>query len=515
MQSLRAKQGQRTRALVVAMALVAGCTTAFEDAAIVTEPVSHDETASVPAGADLAASAHDYLLSFEGALALSDAGDFVTMELPAGFQGVRRASAQQTYDGLPVLGATLDVRADQGGFLGFTGTVTRNLDGFAVEPTVDEDAAVAIARRELVRFTPTSATGAEAVASELVIAPRAGEGADLAWQIELVIQPSLEDWVGLIDARSGTVLAFLPDSGGCSLWDRLKCELLPNPARALCLDLVCGGGHEEVCGDGVCGGDETDANCRQDCGCSATDGCETVAPFGCWCDSDCAASGDCCTDASTCYLPPPPESDDGTCGWGEKSAGFLDRARLTFYRAKYFAIAEAGGLLKDAPEARDLLLHYLGNSGTDVTVDVDKMLADVASFRDKVEADRKKIGEEAAARARAADQAGPVTSAIPDEMLSHSIEQADSYNWWAAIHRFEYKHVGEVTVTKSGDSYDYTVKSTIVLRDRYDWDPSAPNAGPAGAFNQKELDELNCYGWAKEFWCTGMSQPGELMGVAR
>ena len=517
MQSLRAKQGQWKRALVTSIALLPGCTTAFEDGgpAIVTEPVSHDETDSVPTGADLAASARDYLLSYEGELALSSAGDFVAIELPDGFQGVRRASAQQTYDGLPVLGATLDVRADQSGFLGFSGTVTRNLDRFATQPALNADAAVAIARREVVRFTPTSASS-EVLASELVIAPRAGEGADLAWQVELEIEPaegSLEEWVGLVDARSGTVLAFLPASGGCSLWDRLKCELLPNPARALCLDLVCGGGHEEVCGDGVCGGDETDANCRQDCGCSATDECTTVAPFGCWCDSDCAASGDCCTDASTCYLPPAQESDDGTCGWGEKSAGFFDRARLTFYRAKYFAIAEVGGVLKDAPEARDLLLHYLGNSGSDVTVDVDKMLADVASFRDKVEQDRKKYGEQAAASAKAAGQAGPVTSAIPDETLSHSIEQAESYNWWAAIHRFEYKHVGEVTVTKSGDGYAYTVTSTIVLRDKYDWDPSAPNAGPGGAFNQKELDDMNCFGWAKEFWVTGMSTKGEHMGV--
>jgi len=69
-------------------------------------------------------------------------------------------------------------------------------------------------------------------------------------------------------------------------------------------------------------------------------------------------------------------------------------------------------------------------------------------------------------------------------------------------------------VTKSGDRWSYTVKSKIVLRDKYDWDPSAPNAGPGGAFDQGELDELNCYGWAKEFWCTGMSEEGELMGVA-
>jgi len=342
--------------------------------------------------------------------------------------------------------------------------------------------------------------------------------AESATQVELSVaaddpEAPAETWQSLVQAQSGAVLAVLPASGDCSFWDKLKCSLLPNPAKAACLVLVCGGGHaESVCGDDMCDGDETDANCRQDCGCSATSTCDAVAPYGCWCDADCGATGDCCSDASTCYLPPE-AGEDGTCEWGERSAGYFDRAKLTFYRAKYYAIAEAGGFLKDAPEARDYLLHYLGNSGTDVSADVDKMLSEIPSFIKKVEEDRIRYGEAAAAAARAANATGPVTSAIPDEELSHSVEPAESYNWWAAIHRFEYKHVGEVTVTPAGESWEYTVTSVVVLRDKYDWDREAPNAGPGGAFNQKELDDMNCFGWAKEFWVTGMSTEGEHMGV--
>lgn len=511
------------RALVTAGVLAAsaaGCDALPGDAGepIVTQAVSHLEEGSAPAGADLATAAVDYLRGYQAELGLGSGG-FVAVALPAGFEGVRRASAQQLHQGLPVLGSTIDVRADGDRFVGFSGTVTRNLDGFEIQPRLDEQEAAEIARREQVRFTPTTVTAIEAGAADLVILPRAGEGADLAWRVELALEPPDADsppeaWVALVHAESGAVLAALPAAGGsCTMWDRLKCALLPNPAEALCLSLVCGG-EEEVCGNGVCAGDETDASCRQDCGCSATTSCDAVAPYGCWCDSDCAASGDCCTDASVCYLPPEADSDDGTCGWGDKSAGFLDRARLTFYRAKYYAIAEVGGVLKDAPEARDLLLHYLGNSGSDVTIDVDKMLAEIPSFTDKVKQDRTRYGEEAAKKAREQNATGAVTSAIPDETLSHNVEAAESYNWWAAIHNFEYKHVGEVTVTPSGDSFAYTVKSKIVLRDHYDWNPDAPPSGPAGAFNQKELDELNCYGWAREFWCTGMSEEGELTGVA-
>jgi hypothetical protein len=58
-----------------------------------------------------------------------------------------------------------------------------------------------------------------------------------------------------------------------------------------------GGG--EGCGDGVCDGDETDSSCPADCGCAAIS-CSGVSPFGCYCDAECAATGDCCADVGTC-----------------------------------------------------------------------------------------------------------------------------------------------------------------------------------------------------------------------
>lgn len=54
---------------------------------------------------------------------------------------------------------------------------------------------------------------------------------------------------------------------------------------------------ESGCGDGVCLGDETDVTCGEDRGCGGALSCEDVAPFGCYCDPDCAANGDCCADA--------------------------------------------------------------------------------------------------------------------------------------------------------------------------------------------------------------------------
>ena len=56
-----------------------------------------------------------------------------------------------------------------------------------------------------------------------------------------------------------------------------------------------GGGGDGECGDGTCAEDETDASCPADCGCAASS-CG-ISPFGCYCDPDCTASGDCCADA--------------------------------------------------------------------------------------------------------------------------------------------------------------------------------------------------------------------------
>lgn len=54
---------------------------------------------------------------------------------------------------------------------------------------------------------------------------------------------------------------------------------------------------QEACGDGVCSGLETDALCPADCGCAGAEDCSSLAPSGCWCDSECSGSQDCCFDA--------------------------------------------------------------------------------------------------------------------------------------------------------------------------------------------------------------------------
>ncbi|HEU5058504.1 MAG TPA: M4 family metallopeptidase, partial [Kofleriaceae bacterium] len=81
-------------------------------------------------------------------------------------------------------------------------------------------------------------------------------------------------------------------SADCGRFAQAKCEL----GIGDCSQCESAGG----CGDGVCAADEDDASCGQDCGCAAPDACGSVAPYGCWCDAECGARGDCCADAGGC-----------------------------------------------------------------------------------------------------------------------------------------------------------------------------------------------------------------------
>jgi hypothetical protein len=94
---------------------------------------------------------------------------------------------------------------------------------------------------------------------------------------------------GVADTRPPT-----PDAP-CTAIEQRRCE---RGIGSLDACNRCRAHSQPHCGDGVCADNETDATCGADCGCAAEGhDCGTVAPFGCYCDSHCAATGDCCADA--------------------------------------------------------------------------------------------------------------------------------------------------------------------------------------------------------------------------
>ncbi len=102
---------------------------------------------------------------------------------------------------------------------------------------------------------------------------------------------------GSCELGEGETCTSCPDDCGncadeCSNWKKEKCKVGIGDCSQCDKPTM-------ACGDGMCTGDETDATCGADCGCGANQ-CGQVAPFGCFCDAECSARGDCCSDAGTC-----------------------------------------------------------------------------------------------------------------------------------------------------------------------------------------------------------------------
>ena len=174
---------------------------------VVTEPVRHMEAANAPVAGDLEIAAMDYVRSYDQALGLGLSSDddyaLINVVDDAGLRHVRLA---QTHLGVPVIGSEVVVHAGAYTFVGFNGYVTKNLDGFEVDAAVRGDEALDIAKRD---YTPDAIQYSRET-STLVILPRRGEGADLAWWVELQhdVQPGAGPgrWHYFVDARSGAVL---------------------------------------------------------------------------------------------------------------------------------------------------------------------------------------------------------------------------------------------------------------------------------------------------------------------
>ena len=192
----------------MAVLALAACTSEVRpDEPIVTVPVWHAEVSVARANGELAGAAIAYLADRPD-LALAPGGSWQLRSIHGGRDRLRHVRMQQAHDGVPVLGSEIALHADDSLFLAYAGRFTRNLDGFDSAPAIDAAEAIAAAAAD------HSAGGAIDYAIQettLFIRPRAGEGADLVWEVELFheVQPAIDEpgrWIYAVDARSGAVV---------------------------------------------------------------------------------------------------------------------------------------------------------------------------------------------------------------------------------------------------------------------------------------------------------------------
>ena len=189
------------------LVVCAACGEASPPAPIATEPVWHLEVSMAEVHGDLGPAAVGYLE--DAGLGLSSEEDWQLLSVVVGADTLGHARVQELHRGVPVLGSEIAVHADDTTFLGYGGTVTRNLEGFDVEPAIDGDRALARARQH-VSDTIRAAIEPDREAHRLAIQPRDGVAA-LVWQVEMLVVAQVGvppgRWFIQIDAGSGEVLA--------------------------------------------------------------------------------------------------------------------------------------------------------------------------------------------------------------------------------------------------------------------------------------------------------------------
>ena len=194
------------------LVLVAGCTQQGATLVpITTEAVWHADVSNTTVeGGEIGPAAATYLDGFAADLGMSSEEEWEVMSTTAGSDGLRHVRLRETHRGVPVLDSIVAVHADETTFLLYAGRVTRNLEGFEVEPLVTGDAAIARFKQEHAAATGATSIEYPSESATLAIRPRGAEGADLVWQLEVLseMQDGVEPgrWFVMVDAATGDII---------------------------------------------------------------------------------------------------------------------------------------------------------------------------------------------------------------------------------------------------------------------------------------------------------------------
>jgi Zn-dependent metalloprotease/subtilisin-like proprotein convertase family protein len=177
-------------------------------------PVRIVEKFDAPAGAtDIENEAIKYVRTYDSSLRLTDDDGFTVKSTRLGADKRTHVRLQQTYKGVPIWGADLVVHAAEGKFRGLNGTLAVHLPGLDTSPGIDADSAMQIGKQlYLGQSKDTQVAGLKysREKTDLVIFPRSGRDATLAWHVVFFtelqggITPGL--WNYFVDAQSGDVL---------------------------------------------------------------------------------------------------------------------------------------------------------------------------------------------------------------------------------------------------------------------------------------------------------------------
>jgi hypothetical protein len=206
--------------------------------------------------------------------------------------------------------------------------------------------------------------------------------------------------------------------------------------------------------------------------------------------------------------PPPaiPKPSEIPAAWKNEGAGEFDNKKAdpvpTDYAFQNKAIGAVAELKKSSmPDAARHLEHYLKITGTDLPVNVDKMLAELPMLKNLANYDSVYQGQMALGKMEA--DKGSSTFVIPWMNVT-----PENPNWLYAMGTFKYSMTG--LITKTGNDAAKLEYKVHVFK-KYNWDEGAIKVGkddkkaPAFTKEQKELASLHLKGLAREYVIVGSS----------
>lgn len=203
------------------------------------------------------------------------------------------------------------------------------------------------------------------------------------------------------------------------------------------------------------------------------------------------------------------QQEDGSGEWGRDSdsRGFSDRANHYLWSRVALA-AETLGM----PNAARHMRHYLGNTGTELTVTVDNMLRDMDHFNQRWDelVEEAKMDAQDRVLAMSAEQLQSGTSFTLEGQRGSSIycDKSVSADWFYAIGGFTHWYTAEVRVSppaQEGGPVQIEMTIRLHIRDRYNWDGGKSVTIGGITVTDEQLGQLHRVGLAQEFDITGVS----------
>ncbi|MCZ4552201.1 hypothetical protein [Gordonia rubripertincta] len=193
------------------------------------------------------------------------------------------------------------------------------------------------------------------------------------------------------------------------------------------------------------------------------------------------------------------QDGSGPEGYDSVHPNFWDQLDLAGLKAGAFVGSDRASKA-GMRESSMMLRHFLKNSGSPYTVDVDSMFSDMPGF--------KTLAEDQAARSLAqtramlpAEYEGPIVfeGNYGSDYGRFQPDLGSNPDWYMALHEYSFESSGVAVPSSNEDEFEVSYQTSVY--DYYNWDTTDEHWYP----QPSDLNDLHSAGWSQNFDVVGTS----------